>query len=82
MRAKPGASDGHHRRITRQHAGDNGQSGVRRGLKAVQLAAQAIRCGDADVVIAGGQESMSNAPICWTAHVQGCVLAIRACRTA
>lgn len=32
------------------------------GLKAVQLAAQAIRCGDADVIIAGGQESMSNAP--------------------
>lgn len=32
------------------------------GLKAVQLAAQAIRCGDADVVIAGGQKSMSNAP--------------------
>ena len=32
------------------------------GLKALQLAAQAIRCGDAEVVIAGGQESMSNAP--------------------
>lgn len=32
------------------------------GLKSVQLAAQAIRCGDAEVVIAGGQESMSNAP--------------------
>ena len=32
------------------------------GLKAVQQAAQAIRCGDAIVVIAGGQESMSNAP--------------------
>ncbi|MCK4227864.1 acetyl-CoA C-acetyltransferase [Enterobacter asburiae] len=32
------------------------------GLKAMQLAVQAIRCGDADVVIAGGQESMSNAP--------------------
>ncbi|PDP93107.1 acetyl-CoA C-acetyltransferase [Enterobacter cloacae] len=32
------------------------------GLKAVQLAAQAIHCGDAEVVIAGGQESMSNAP--------------------
>ncbi|PVZ85325.1 acetyl-CoA C-acyltransferase [Serratia sp. S1B] len=32
------------------------------GLKAVQLAAQAIRCGDAEVVVAGGQESMSNAP--------------------
>ena len=32
------------------------------GLKAVMLAAQAIRAGDADVVVAGGQESMSNAP--------------------
>ena len=29
------------------------------GLKAVMLAAQAIRCGDADIVIAGGQENMS-----------------------
>ena len=32
------------------------------GLKAVHLGAQAIACGDADVIIAGGQESMSNAP--------------------
>lgn len=32
------------------------------GLKALQLAAQAIRCGDAEVVIAGGQETMSLAP--------------------
>lgn len=32
------------------------------GLKAVQQAVQTIRCGDADIVIAGGQESMSNAP--------------------
>ena len=32
------------------------------GLKAVHLAAQAIKCGDADVIIAGGQESMSLAP--------------------
>jgi acetyl-CoA C-acetyltransferase len=32
------------------------------GLKAVMLAAQAIQTGDADIVIAGGQESMSNAP--------------------
>ncbi|MDA7088436.1 acetyl-CoA C-acetyltransferase [Pseudomonas sp. SA3-5] len=32
------------------------------GLKAVQLAAQAIRCGDAELVIAGGQENMSLAP--------------------
>lgn len=32
------------------------------GLKALHLAAQAIACGDAKVVIAGGQESMSNAP--------------------
>src|SRR6202795_4525261 len=29
------------------------------GLKAVHLAAQAIRCGDADIIIAGGQENMS-----------------------
>ncbi|WP_312593577.1 acetyl-CoA C-acetyltransferase [Stutzerimonas nitrititolerans] len=32
------------------------------GLKAVQLAAQAIRCGDAEVVITGGMENMSLAP--------------------
>lgn len=32
------------------------------GLKAVHMAIQAIRCGDADVIIAGGQESMSQAP--------------------
>jgi len=32
------------------------------GLKATHLAAQAIRCGDADIVIAGGQENMSAAP--------------------
>jgi acetyl-CoA C-acetyltransferase len=32
------------------------------GLKAVMLAAQAIRAGDAEVIVAGGQESMSNAP--------------------
>lgn len=32
------------------------------GLKAVMLAAQAIALGDADVIVAGGMESMSNAP--------------------
>ncbi|WP_269617499.1 acetyl-CoA C-acetyltransferase [Zhongshania sp. BJYM1] len=32
------------------------------GLKAVHLAAQAILCGDADIVIAGGQENMSLSP--------------------
>jgi acetyl-CoA C-acetyltransferase len=32
------------------------------GLKAVMLAAQAIRAGDAEVIVAGGMESMSNAP--------------------
>ncbi|MGR3219451.1 MAG: thiolase family protein [Candidatus Anammoxibacter sp.] len=32
------------------------------GLKAVALGAQAIMVGDADIVIAGGMESMSNAP--------------------
>jgi len=32
------------------------------GLKTVNLAAQAILCGDADIVVAGGMESMTNAP--------------------
>jgi acetyl-CoA C-acetyltransferase len=32
------------------------------GLKAVMLAAQAVKAGDADAIVAGGQESMSNAP--------------------
>ncbi|MEQ5835371.1 acetyl-CoA C-acetyltransferase [Marinobacter sp. NFXS9] len=32
------------------------------GLKAVHMAVQSIRCGDADLIIAGGQESMSQAP--------------------
>ncbi len=32
------------------------------GLKAVMLAAQAIKAGDAQVIIAGGMESMTNAP--------------------
>lgn len=32
------------------------------GLKAVMLAAQAIKAGDAQCIVAGGQESMSNAP--------------------
>src|SRR5438477_2573361 len=32
------------------------------GLKAVMLAAQAIKAGDRQIIVAGGQESMSNAP--------------------
>jgi acetyl-CoA C-acetyltransferase len=32
------------------------------GLKATHLATQAIRCGDADIIIAGGQENMSASP--------------------
>jgi acetyl-CoA C-acetyltransferase len=32
------------------------------GLKAVMLAAQAVRAGDADLIVAGGMESMSRAP--------------------
>lgn len=34
------------------------------GLKAVLLGAQAIRSGDANIVLVGGQESMSQAPHC------------------
>jgi acetyl-CoA C-acetyltransferase len=36
------------------------------GLKSVVLAAQAIKCGDADLILAGGMESMSNAPYLMT----------------
>ena len=32
------------------------------GLKAVMLAAQAVKCGDAELIVAGGTESMSGAP--------------------
>ncbi|MCK4534778.1 MAG: acetyl-CoA C-acetyltransferase, partial [Syntrophobacterales bacterium] len=32
------------------------------GMKAIALAAQAIKAGDADMIVAGGMESMSNAP--------------------
>jgi len=32
------------------------------GLKAVVLATQAIKCGDAEVIVAGGMESMTNSP--------------------
>src|SRR3954467_3121675 len=32
------------------------------GLKAVMLAAQSVQCGNADIVVAGGQENMSAAP--------------------
>ncbi len=36
------------------------------GLDSINLAANMIRCGDADIVIAGGTESMSNAPFAAT----------------
>src|SRR5690606_21433723 len=39
------------------------------GLRAVALAFQHLRCGDADVIVAGGQESMSSAP--HIAHLRG-----------
>ena len=41
------------------------------GLKAVMLAAQAIATGDAEVVVAGGMESMSNCPYLLTEVRQG-----------
>lgn len=41
------------------------------GLKAVMLAAQAIRAGDLGVVVAGGMESMSNAPYLLRGHREG-----------
>jgi len=32
------------------------------GMKTIMMGAQAIKCGDADIVVAGGMESMTNAP--------------------
>jgi acetyl-CoA acetyltransferase len=43
------------------------------GLKAVMLAAQAIRAGDADVILAGGMESMSRAPHLLFGTRTGCI---------
>lgn len=45
------------------------------GLKAVMLAAQAIRCGDADLIVAGGMENMSQAP--WLLRREGPALGDR-----
>ena len=45
------------------------------GLKAVMLAAQAIRCGDAEVIVAGGMENMSQAP--WLLRRDGPMLGDR-----
>lgn len=41
------------------------------GLKAVMLASQAVRCGDAHTIVAGGMESMTNAPHFSTAPRSG-----------
>lgn len=41
------------------------------GLKAVMLAAQAIACGDAEIIVAGGMESMTNAPYLLTKAREG-----------
>ncbi len=54
LRAEPGAPDRAAGRPAGRHSGGHRQSGVRLGLKAVQQAVQAIRCGDAGIVIAGG----------------------------
>jgi acetyl-CoA C-acetyltransferase len=49
------------------------------GLKAVLQAVQAIRSGDAHIVIAGGQESMSNAPYLLDGARAGYALVIAIC---
>ncbi len=41
------------------------------GLRAVSLAAQIIKAGDADIILAGGTESMSNAPYVLRGHRTG-----------
>src|ERR1051325_228885 len=41
------------------------------GLKAVMMASQAVKLGDAEIVVAGGMESMSNAPYLLTKAREG-----------
>jgi acetyl-CoA acetyltransferase len=50
------------RRPARQLGRRDAQPPVRLGLDAVAMAARAIRGGEADLIIAGGSESMSRAP--------------------
>ncbi|MBK5001656.1 acetyl-CoA C-acyltransferase [Pseudomonas sp. S31] len=51
------------------------------GLKAVIMGAQAIQCGDAEIVIAGGQENMSIAPHVLPSSRKGCAWATARCWT-
>ena len=51
------------------------------GMKATMLAMDLIAAGSADTVIAGGMESMSNAPTFYPRHEQDCAWATPACRT-
>ena len=46
------------------------------GLKAVMLAAQAVRVGDGQLFVAGGMESMSRTPFWFTAAWVNCVMAM------
>ncbi len=52
----------HRRRAAGFGGGDDGQQGLRLRHESVMLAAQAIQCGDAQAVVAGGTENMSAAP--------------------
>ena len=62
-RPEPGAPGGHQERACRKAVPAMTINKVcGSGLKAVMLAAQAIRDGDSEIIIAGGQESMSLAP--------------------
>lgn len=58
----PARANGVTRRTAGHHARVNPESGVRLGHEGGASGGPAIRCGDAQIVIAGGQESMSNAP--------------------
>ena len=41
---------------------DNSQQSLCIRMKAIMLGAQSIKCGDNDIVVVGGTESMSNVP--------------------
>ena len=71
-RPEPGAPDGRSRPACRtacRRCTINTVCGS--GLKAVMLAAQAVRCGDAEIVVAGGQENMSLRRTCCSSSREG-----------
>ena len=62
VRAKSCTRSSHVCGTSKHSTSSDGQQSCGSGLKSIAVAAQAIQTGDAEIVIAGGMDSMSNAP--------------------